>query len=492
MAKSLSSKAKRDSSDDDYMSTYSQLFRDLELNPPAGWRVIHHNTGVYLWPESLCEFRKQPPNPQLRDWEILFQCHRTAAGSLRIIARARLNGPTFECIKTASAEAHCKQPRQAGHAVETIGVAIWQIGTFGNDSAAIARRIRSFLTPQPKDLKDFIHGLKGCCSDKQAKPGCSGSPTTSLLASRTKGVSTSKGFNRHVQKSGPPPHNGGGDLPPRLNANAPADDVLKAFVKWIHHEPFQRVQRHAGLIVPVGGAPEITGWEGRMQQYAYATNHRAGTNFADVFPFRDEMLARIILLRKGNNWINVTRLTDLGAADQNAINQFAKDICVWGGVRQQSYDGAWRVIKSAMEEAPFGDARMNSGWTKVASFATDGLNKPQTIWDSRVSTSIIWRIDAILHANGRNLNLMAEYDLGIIKSRPNAGRRDQRVNALHLQWPNAYGVWKYHFGGSAVVRRIAEILNDPQNDYPRMPLPRGGHEAWNVFGVGLVLFMDGY
>lgn len=44
---------------------------------------------------------------------------------------------------------------------------------------------------------------------------------------------------------------------------------------------------------------------------------------------------------------------------------------------------------------------MNSGWTKVAAMATAFLEgepdrAPHVIWDSRVSTAIVWRLDRML------------------------------------------------------------------------------------------------
>jgi hypothetical protein len=67
------------------------------------------------------------------------------------------------------------------------------------------------------------------------------------------------------------------------------------------------------------------------------------------------------------------------------------------------------------------------------------------------------------------------------------------VRGFSFSWPNGYGTWAAHFGGSALVRDIVSILNNPRYGYPRMPQPAGVPAIdWDVFGVGLVLFMDGY
>jgi hypothetical protein len=189
------------------------------------------------------------------------------------------------------------------------------------------------------------------------------------------------------------------------------------------------------------------------------------------------------------------------AADLVRIEDDAKEICDWGGVPQPDYSIAWQVFRDAITGTNYG-AKMNSGWTKAASFATDGLvGKEQTIWDSRVASSIIWRIDQILKQSNmplaEALALVKSFALGGIPSR-NVGTRPR---ACHFEWPSGYGQWRFHFSGSSVVREIVDILNDPKNAYPRMPVPildSEGHQVemnnqnWNVFGVGLVLFMDGW
>lgn len=258
-------------------------------------------------------------------------------------------------------------------------------------------------------------------------------------------------------------------------------------VAWIQASPFQRMQRMRRVVNAVAGAPIVQGWDQRIMQYVYARNRTAIPNFVDAFAFRAGMAAALAGILPQRVLPNVP-----AAPIRTALGDWAEQICTWGGVPQRSYNPAWTVVNSALSGVRGGGAPMNSGWTKVASFATDGLLNAQTIWDSRVSTSLIWRIDAILAANGLPQNLVTDnFDLGLIRSR-GAGLRPQRIAALNFRWPNGYGSWDFHFGGSAVVREIVAILNAAANGYPRMPLPYGGLGDWDVFGVGLVLFMDGY
>lgn len=146
------------------------------------------------------------------------------------------------------------------------------------------------------------------------------------------------------------------------------------------------------------------------------------------------------------------------------------------------------VVKSAVTGMQHGGAPMDSGWTKVASFATDGLPNSQTIWDSRVSTSVICRIDDILHCNQMSPSKFP----CLTNLRVVLGQGGTRPRSLHHQWAKGACIWPTHFAGSEIVRKMVDCLNNPSNEYPPMPQPTGLPKPWDVFGVGLVLFMDGY
>jgi hypothetical protein len=191
-------------------------------------------------------------------------------------------------------------------------------------------------------------------------------------------------------------------------------------------------------------------------------------------------------------WTTVLGPGDLSQVDRGAIQALAGQVCIWGGVPQdRGYADAWKVLKSAILGNRYHGAPMNSGWTKVASFATDGLPNGQTIWDSRVSTSLIWRLDQILRANVlQPEDLLALYEIGLVGSEAYQ-RGKPRYREYNFHWPNGYGKWPCHLAGGQLVRDMVRVLNHRPNGYPSMPTPSGGHTAWDVFGVGLVLFMDG-
>ena len=133
---------------------------------------------------------------------------------------------------------------------------------------------------------------------------------------------------------------------------------------------------------------------------------------------------------------------------------------------------------------------MNSGWTKVAALATAFLEgepdrAPHVIWDSRVSTSIVWRFDRMLAATPDVDPRRPFPGLGVI-----GGRGGTRPRCLKLRWAHPYGRWWGQEAGSAIVREIRDVLNEGALGW--MPLPDGGEGRWTIRGVESVLFMDGY
>jgi hypothetical protein len=144
---------------------------------------------------------------------------------------------------------------------------------------------------------------------------------------------------------------------------------------------------------------------------------------------------------------------------------------------------------------------MNSGWTKVAAFASEIAKMhefaqegavPMAIWDSRVATSIIHRLDSLIPDGNNPQQLFPE--LGTIP-----GRGGSRPRPLQLKWPIGWGSWRTQVHGSKLIESILVILNSASerdlqlgDPYPRMPLCTGGSGLWDTRGVEMVLFMDGY
>jgi len=277
--------------------------------------------------------------------------------------------------------------------------------------------------------------------------------------------------------------------------------ILKKVVQWIHEEPFQRRRRYSGQVSGILGAPVVRGWENRVKEYAYAK--QSGPHFVEVYRDVLPIIKELDSIRSTHAWIGP--MAEPPTAVVSSIARIAERICLWGGVAQEDYRDAWKVLRDAISAQDHG-AKMNSGWTKVASFATDGMaGNEQTIWDSRVATSIIWRIDQIL-AGAMGIGIISKssaqgivngFNIGTVASL-NVGTRPRK---LVFHWPNGYGKWNYHLSGSRLVREMVAVLNDPPNGFSRMPRPTfdatwnpTGEIAadWTVFGTGLVLFMDGW
>ena len=271
--------------------------------------------------------------------------------------------------------------------------------------------------------------------------------------------------------------------PPALPAGiAPGGaDFAEALVKWIQYDPYH----------PPMGRPPVIGWDQRINTYAYATRANP-VAWPAVYLHVGPMISGLAGIIRSYTWSAVGSVAHLTPTDNTALKRLAKKVCEWGGVRQKrGYADAWKVIKSAVLGAQYHGAPMNSGWTKVASFATDGAANSQTIWDSRVATSLIWRLDRILHASSLTPpSVLTHYAIGYVPGRAyRPGSLRHRTYNYH--WPSGYRKWSCHLAGGQLVRDMVKVLNDPAKGYPRMPTPAGGTAPWDVFGVGLVLFMDG-
>lgn len=249
-------------------------------------------------------------------------------------------------------------------------------------------------------------------------------------------------------------------------------DLVKLLVNWINREPFQ--PRYRGG--PYGGS--VTGWNDRLQSYFWP-NPNSGyqvtaANLAPMLQTAADLVGRV------GEW---------DANDQAASINFANKVFEWGGVPQRAF--TWQDVKAVFETARTRKnehgARMNSGWTKVAAFATASLFHPEplVIWDSRVAHSLISRIEAILIKNGINAIPAYLANIGVV-----SGRGGTRNNATYtLDWPNGYGRWDTVFAGSELV---AEICNELNARKTLCLSPDGQPIPWDVRSVEMVLFMDGY
>ena len=269
-----------------------------------------------------------------------------------------------------------------------------------------------------------------------------------------------------------------------MNASPNRSSLLKALVEDIHKSPFQSQYRKK----PVNSAP-ITGWDDRLNAYFWPN---PSVNYATTYSQLQGMLTSAKKLARelqaNQGWNDI---------EQTEAVQLANEIFIWGGVPQRPSTVTAKNIQAifidALNENADSTALMNSGWTKVAAFATAHLEdmelrNPQVIWDSRVAASIISRLDRII---GETVNGQPKSIFPNIGTIP--GRGGSRPRKYNLSWPNGYQRWTTQIRGSELVREMREILNDPKNEYPPMPLPTDNFRgAWTTRGVEMVLFMDGY
>jgi len=257
-------------------------------------------------------------------------------------------------------------------------------------------------------------------------------------------------------------------------------DLIQKLVHWIQVDPFQPFYRRR----PYGRT--VRGWDQRLKAYFWP---KPGIGYAETVEVIAPICKSFSLLANrleiGEGW----RMDD----NRQAV-ELAHQIFTWGGVPQNDVtaDAIKKVVINALHgEILDAEAPMNSGWTKIAALSTQHLEKvadrhPQVIWDSRVSTSIIHRLDRMISVDAQEVSELFP-ELGIV-----AGRGGTRPRELVNGWRSGYGMWDSQFAGSHIVKEIRDMLNNPNGHYPSMPLPTGENALWTMRGVEMVLFGDGY
>jgi hypothetical protein len=256
----------------------------------------------------------------------------------------------------------------------------------------------------------------------------------------------------------------------------PTDDLAAKLVAQIHADEIQPMYRKK----PCG--PIIQGWPARLQAYFWPSPAQGYPQVsADLVDLLVEAEALALAMPHGWN-----------EAQQQRAVALALRVFEWGGVQQDpdtvTVENVRQVFEGALANNPSSKALMNSGWTKVAAFATAHLEsggEPQVIWDSRVATAIVVRLDQLLPVDA-----MPSDEVPGIGTVP--GRGGTRPRPLSRKWQVGYQRWDAQIAGSALVRRMRDVLNDPLRDYPKMPMHEGGADLWTTRGVEMVLFMDGY
>lgn len=196
----------------------------------------------------------------------------------------------------------------------------------------------------------------------------------------------------------------------------------------------------------------------------------------------------------------------LSDQEYDNLTNFSKDVFKWGGVERSNSQIAenGKIVESVIRaallwEVPPKGVPMNSGWTKVAALASEFVEldggSPQIIFDSRVSASILSRLDQVLceveDGDPPFSVLPSELSaLGFIPGRGGTrihkGRREHR-----LKWPNRYQRWDSQFSASFLVNAMRRQLNEDLDEFGKMPHSPYPDGRWSTRGVEMVLFMDG-
>lgn len=266
----------------------------------------------------------------------------------------------------------------------------------------------------------------------------------------------------------------------RTDRTAPVRrELVTEFVHGVHAEPFQARFRRQ----PVGA--RVVGWPARRSAYFWPTPDRGfAVNESELAPLFEAAGRLSHSLRSRGAWT---------AEERSAALRVAQAMLDWGGARQPrtvTEAIVQRVFRRALRLPVDGDVPMGSGWSKVAVLATAFLEgakaeAPHAIWDSRVSASIVSRLDRILVARGVGDPRTVAPHFGRVQSSNGTRPRD-----LVLRWPIKAPSWDTQFAASAFVKDLRDHLN--REGYPPMPVANGETGAWTVRGVESVLFMDGY
>lgn len=274
--------------------------------------------------------------------------------------------------------------------------------------------------------------------------------------------------------------------PPVVPAKEATDeDFAKAIVAWIEEDPFTPMYQRQ----PVGEA--VSSWHDRLEAFFWP-KPRNGlmqvSHSADGLMYRAELLAKGI--EDGVEW---------SEEDKEMAVKTTNEIFLQAGVPQSgvTWQNVYDVMKSAITADSESTAKMNSGWSLLASFSTHWLNNkddrtPMLCWNSRVATSIISRLDFLMVEAGYKDHEGRFEGIGTV---PGVG--GTRPREFSLKWPDGYRCWKNQVAASRFVNLMVHCLNNEKNEdgslkYEAMPIPTGGRAPWSIQGVQLVLFSDGY
>ena len=248
------------------------------------------------------------------------------------------------------------------------------------------------------------------------------------------------------------------------------NDAIDSLANQVASHMFNHLFRNR----PTG--PVGRGWAGGLR--IYSTNNQNAPDPAGHFNWLDGILNQV-----------ATAATAVAQVD------VANQVLIWGGMRLRFANGvpASRqaladVIRSANIGGQQNRAAMNSSLTKVA--AVFGYQNGQnTVWDSRVSTAVCFRLACLFSANGDTADMARTQFPGFGYIPGRSRRVIARTPFLATFWPNVYGTWPGHFAGAQVMLEIADNLNQANVVCPQFGQGSGAGN-WTPWKVNMVFFMD--
>jgi hypothetical protein len=279
----------------------------------------------------------------------------------------------------------------------------------------------------------------------------------------------------------------GDDIYPPLvpEKGDPQSAYIHALAAWIQEDPFQPLYHRQ----PYGDP--VSGWNHRLRATFWPkprANYMVNSHLADPLLYRCRLLGEG--LDQGKEW---------DYEDKLLAHKTVDEILMLFGLPQREFNAedVEKVFRAAIFEEENSTAKMNSGWSKVACFATHFLEEkadrvPQITWNSRISTSVVSRLDFLLVEAGIDDPAEIFPGIGIVE-----GWGGTRPRELSLNWPNAYRKWPAQLAASRLMKQLRDHLNTATNAegkrmYPEMPLATGGHGLWTINGLQQVLSADGY
>ncbi len=281
---------------------------------------------------------------------------------------------------------------------------------------------------------------------------------------------------------------GSGVYPPYIpDKNAPDEAFIEAMVAWIDEDIHQPMYQRK----PVGDA--VSTWHDRLTAFFWPKPRMGYTEFkvfSSPLLYYSSVLAERIL--DGKAWTPTE--------NQYAV-KVANELFNLMGTpqRQVTAETVRRVFEAAVLNRVDEEAKMNSGWTFLAAFASAIHEKsprsdyiPLMAWNSRIATAVISRLDFLLTEAGVTELGDRFPGLGLIP-----GWGGTRPRQYSLNWPSGYRSWRTQLAASRLGIQIRDILNNSVNSrgqrkYRTMPLVGGDRGPWTLRGVELVLFQDGY